>query len=57
MSRISWTFWVDDEGQDLAEYGLLGALIAVVCALAISTFGQELRDLYESIRSDFPAVG
>jgi Flp pilus assembly pilin Flp len=57
MSQISRTFWIDDEGQDLAEYGLLGALIAVVCALAISTFGQELRNLYESIRSDFPAVG
>ena len=38
-----------DEGATLAEYGLLLALIAVVCIAAITFLGQEISSLFSSI--------
>ncbi len=32
----------DEEGQALAEYGLLVALIAVVCIAAVTLFGIQV---------------
>lgn len=38
LRRFVWT----EEGQDLLEYGLLAALIAVVAVAAITLVGQQL---------------
>lgn len=35
-----------DEGQDLIEYGLLVALIAVVAFVAVSTVGTTVNTLF-----------
>lgn len=35
MSRFLKTLWRDESAQDMAEYGLLLALIAVVVAAAV----------------------
>ncbi len=35
----------DEEGQGLAEYGLILALIAVVCITALTTLGGDLEDI------------
>ncbi len=32
-----------DHGQDLVEYGMLAALIAVVAVAAVTTLGQTIR--------------
>jgi Flp pilus assembly pilin Flp len=37
---------VDEEGQDLLEYGLLVALIALVALGAIGTVGQTIRTVF-----------
>jgi len=34
----------DEKGQALAEYGLILALIAVVCVLALTGLGTAVRD-------------
>jgi len=34
----------DEEAQGLAEYGLILALIAVVCILALTALGTGVRD-------------
>ena len=34
----------NDEGQDLLEYALLVALIAIVCIVAITTTGTNVND-------------
>lgn len=41
----------DTKGQDLLEYALLVALIAVVCAGAVSLAGGEVRDIFGDIRT------
>jgi Flp pilus assembly pilin Flp len=39
----------DDSGQDLLEYALLVALIAIVAYGAVQTSGQQVNSLYASI--------
>jgi Flp pilus assembly pilin Flp len=36
----------DDQGQDLLEYGLLAALIAIVALAAVGTVGQTIYNAF-----------
>jgi Flp pilus assembly pilin Flp len=38
VKKLISSVWSNDDGQDLAEYGLLLALVAVVVATVIITF-------------------
>ncbi len=43
-----------ERGQDLVEYGLLAALIAVVAVTAVTTLGQQIRNvLWQTIVTNF----
>ena len=44
-------FAVNDEGQDLLEYALLIALIALVCVGAITIAGTNVKAIFTSIGS------
>jgi pilus assembly protein Flp/PilA len=39
----------EEEGVTMVEYGLLAALIAVVCVVAIKTIGIELDKVFDKI--------
>jgi len=39
----------DEKGQALAEYGLILALIAVVCIAVLTTLGVNLRTILNQI--------
>ena len=39
----------NDEGQDLLEYALLVALIAIVCVIAIGMTGTNVNDIFVKI--------
>ena len=39
----------NDEGQDLLEYALLVALIAIVCIIAITTTGTNVEAIFTRI--------
>jgi Flp pilus assembly pilin Flp len=39
----------DDSGQDLTEYGLLAALVAVVAISAVTQVGETLRDVFWNV--------
>ncbi len=42
------------DGQDLLEYGLLAALIAVVAMVGVSTLGQQINTvLWQTIVQNF----
>ena len=45
---------VREEGQDVAEYGLLAVLIAVVAAVGVTVLGIEIDLLYQNIVSQLP---
>lgn len=39
----------NDEGQDLLEYALLVALIAIVCVIAVGTTGDNVNAIFTEI--------
>jgi pilus assembly protein Flp/PilA len=43
------TLWVREDGQDLLEYALLVALIALVCVGAITAAGTNVNTIFERI--------
>jgi pilus assembly protein Flp/PilA len=43
-------FLREEEGVTMVEYGLIAALIAVVCVVAISAVGTNLNLVFEAIR-------
>ena len=43
------TFGNNDKGQDLLEYALLVALIAVIAFGAVQLAGEEVRDSFKAI--------
>jgi len=46
----------DEDGQSLVEYGLLLALIAVVCILIITTLGTQIRTVFTDISNKLPGI-
>lgn len=42
---------LDEEGQGMAEYGLILALIAIVVIAAVSGIGTNLKSVFENIGS------
>jgi Flp pilus assembly pilin Flp len=50
MNRII-RLWSDDDGQDLAEYGLLLILICVALVAAIGLFKNQISTVFSSATS------
>ena len=42
----------NESGQDLLEYALLVALIALVCVLAITSTGSGVNSIFQDISSE-----
>ncbi len=43
-------FLREDDGVTMVEYGLIAALIAIVCIVAIAAVGTNLNLTFESVR-------
>jgi Flp pilus assembly pilin Flp len=46
MSRMLRRFLADETGQDLVEYALLGALIAIVSVTTLRLLGEGLPKVF-----------
>jgi pilus assembly protein Flp/PilA len=46
----------NEEGQDLIEYAMLVALIALFCVGAVTLAGGSVRDLFNSVGAAIPAA-
>jgi pilus assembly protein Flp/PilA len=51
MNKLLNRFRRDEEGAALAEYGLLVALIAVVCIAAVTALGTQVSTIFSTIAS------
>ncbi|GAC1533678.1 MAG: hypothetical protein NVS2B17_01670 [Candidatus Velthaea sp.] len=40
---------IDDSGQGLAEYGLILGLIAVVCVVAVTLLGTQIKGILNNV--------
>lgn len=49
MKRLLARLWSDQDGQDLAEYALLIALIALVVIGAVTLLGTNIQTVFNNI--------
>jgi pilus assembly protein Flp/PilA len=56
MVKLVKRFRRDEEGAALAEYGLLVALIAVICVVAVTALGTQVSTAFSNIASDLAAA-
>ena len=49
-------FWNNEEGQGLLEYGLLVALIALVCVVSLTNAGKSLATIWGKIETQMAAA-
>lgn len=52
MNGLLGTLWRDDSGQDLAEYALLFALIAIVAISSLVIIGGGLNDVFTGVGNE-----
>ena len=52
VSKVVQLHTAKEEGQGLAEYGLILALIAVVCIIALEALGTGISDTLGSITAE-----
>ncbi len=50
---LKW-FARDEEGQDLVEYAMLVALVAIVCVVGVTAFGTEVNAFFDNIANLIP---
>jgi Flp pilus assembly pilin Flp len=43
--------WFDDEGQDIAEYAMMLAVILLIVAATVSTIGTNANTIFSSAAS------
>jgi pilus assembly protein Flp/PilA len=54
MKQLLISLVRDDQGQDLVEYAMLVALIALIAATGVKSFGGALNTWFGSLASSVP---
>jgi len=57
MKKFLARFWKETEGQDLVEYALIVAAIALGMILVVKNVAAAINSLYESITQGMAAIG
>lgn len=52
MTDMLQSLWIDESGQDLAEYGLLLALIAVALVGAVIAFRNQIISAFNKAENN-----
>ena len=54
VAQIVGAFWRDEDGQDLLEYALLVALIALVAVAGVTAAGVRVDAIFDAIVAAIP---
>jgi pilus assembly protein Flp/PilA len=57
MKDLIRSFWKDESGQDMAEYALLLALIALVLVVAITAFRGAIQAKFQEATTELNGAG
>ena len=57
MKRLLLAFLREEDGQDLVEYALVVATVALVLISAVNNLSQGIVSLYESMTGDLASIG
>jgi pilus assembly protein Flp/PilA len=52
MTSLLKRLWVEEEGQDLVEYGLLVVLIALAAISTMGTLASAIKNVFTSAASN-----
>jgi Flp pilus assembly pilin Flp len=52
MAELLRKMWSDDQGQDIAEYALMAAVILVVVAGTVATIGTKANTIFQSVANN-----
>ncbi|MCF8010970.1 MAG: Flp family type IVb pilin [Clostridiales bacterium] len=52
MINLIKKFWSEEEGQGMAEYGLILALVAVAAITVLTTMGDKLTSIFSEVNSN-----
>ena len=47
-----WKLWRDEQAATAIEYGLIAALVAVVIIAALTTLGDSLVGIFETVSNE-----
>ena len=50
MSRMLWSLYTDERGQDLIEYALLASFIALVSIASLKLLGQAINSVFVLVK-------
>lgn len=56
MFELAWNFFKEEEGQGLAEYGLILALVGLAVVTAMGEAGASFINLYNYIHNHVQAA-
>jgi pilus assembly protein Flp/PilA len=56
MVALFKNLWVDESGQDLVEYALLVALIAIIVIAALRLLGPIIATVFNNIATELKTV-
>jgi Flp pilus assembly pilin Flp len=56
MLKLFTALWKDETGQDLAEYALLLAFIAIAVVLTLPLLGSAIDQIFNNIRGELEAA-
>lgn len=51
FAQVARRFWNDEDGATMVEYGLMVALIAVVCIFAVTALGSAISGIFANTAS------
>jgi Flp pilus assembly pilin Flp len=51
MLHLFWKIWNDDQGQDIAEYALMLAVILLIVVGAVTAIGNNANTIFNSVAS------
>ena len=54
LVQVVRSFWREEEGQDLLEYALLVAVIALVAVAGVTAAGVRVKDIFNAIVAAIP---
>ena len=56
INRVKKFLGKEEEGATMVEYGIMVALIAVVCIAAVTTLGGNIKTMFEACATAIAAV-
>jgi Flp pilus assembly pilin Flp len=51
MRKLAWSLWKDQQGQDIAEYAVMLAVILVIVVGTVRLVGSNANNVFSSVAS------